>query len=53
MGNFNRNIILCQEGLKVWNCNTFRHAKNTLQRGLKELKHAEESDGYHTNPRLI
>jgi len=53
VGNFNRNIVLCLEGLKVWNRNTFGHAKNTLQRGLKELKHAEESNGYQTNQGLI
>ena len=53
VGNFNRNIALCQEGLKVWNCNTFGHVRNTLQRILKELKHAEESDRYRTTLGLI
>ena len=53
VGNFNRNIALCQEGLKVWNCNTFGHVRNTLQRSLKELKHAEESDRYRTTLGLI
>lgn len=35
----------------MWNRNTFGHVRNTLQRILKELKLAKESDEYRSNPR--
>ena len=34
----------------MWNRNTFGHVRNTLQCNLREFKHAEESNGYRTNP---
>lgn len=40
--NFNQNIVSCQEGLKVWNRNTFGHVWNTLQCSLRELKYAKD-----------
>ena len=53
MWSFNINISSCQDNLRVWNRNTFGHVRNTLQQSMRELKLAEESDEYRSNPRHI
>ena len=50
---FSSKISTCQENLKLWNCTTFGHVRNTLTKKLKELQNAEVSDCYRTNPGRI
>ena len=45
---FNRTILGCQEDLLEWNKKFFGHVRNTLERKLRELNHAEEAGCYGT-----
>ena len=47
---FSSKISTCQENLKLWNCTTFGHVRNTLAKKLRELQNVEELDCYRTNP---
>ena len=49
----NHKINLCQANLRNWNRTSFGHVRNLLSQKLRELKLAEELDGYRTNPTCI
>jgi len=50
VANFSKKIDLCQINLRVWNRNTFGHARITLDKKLRELHRAEEMGLYSINP---
>ncbi|XP_075633790.1 uncharacterized protein LOC142606301 [Castanea sativa] len=43
---FNRKIMVCQDNLKAWNENCFRHVRNSLAKMLREFKRAKEDGNY-------
>ena len=49
----NHKINMCQANLRNWNRTSFGHVRNLLSQKLRELKLAEELDGYRTNPTCI
>lgn len=49
----NHKINMCQAYLRNWNRTSFGHVRNLLSQKLRELKLAEELDGYRTNPTCI
>ena len=49
----NHKINTCQANLRNWNRTSFGHVRNLLSQKLRELKLAEELDGYRTNPTCI
>ena len=45
-----KQIINCQDNLRIWNRDTFGHVRLSLAKKLKELKGAEERGLYRSDP---
>ena len=48
-----KQIINCQDNLRIWNRDTFGHVRLSLAKKLKELKGAEERGLYRSDPAHI